>query len=382
MVQIFVVEPTGETKELGIGGDQCVKEFLNTNDVFIITDDDTKKVWLWKGKESRIRSKFIGAKKSQEVRGQVGLSFKVEPVDEGEEPEDFPPCLEQIPKPGYAKEIREEGEGPKFLKDMDFSKPEEIPTEPIKSAGTPGAPAPKKKGAKAAKPSPLEAAYATSAENVGPIFTGGGEEAIAAKPQASVPAADYTKILETLSSLDTPAGYEREMVIVGSQTFSIVEKATTFLGQRVVKKEMEPIGSLPEGVFFAEGYAPRVLCENGKVLAIEFLKKVTGATSRAPAVARSGQKATNASTPALGAASAKQTPAIPGVRAKPLPPPPKLPKVTAAPEPGVEVFGEAEEVPHETLKSHLAKKGMKDPLKAFGFRIGKKNESEENPPEE
>ena len=78
MVQIFVVEPTGETEELGIGGDQCVRDFLSTNDVFIIVDDDSKRVWLWKGQNSRIRSKFIGAKKSQEVRGQVGLAFKVE----------------------------------------------------------------------------------------------------------------------------------------------------------------------------------------------------------------------------------------------------------------------------------------------------------------
>jgi hypothetical protein len=280
------------------------------------------------------------------------------------------------------------------MKDMDFNKPEEIPTEPIKSSGTPGAPAPKTKKAQTG----VAAVYATSEDNVGPIYTGQEGEAApyqpesgamapaarspVAAPDASLPAADYSKILETLSSLDTPAGYEREMVIVGSQTFSIVEKATTFLGQRVVKKEMEPIGSLPEGVFFAEGYAPRVLCENGKVLAIEFLKKVTGATSSTPAVARSGQKAAKKATPALGAASAKQGAAVGGVHAKPLPPKPKLPQIPAAPSEGVEVFEEESAEPHESLKNHLAKSGIKDPMKAFGFRVTKSRDEDENPPEE
>ena len=33
---------------------------------------------------------------------------------------------------------------------------------------------------------------------------------------------------------------------------------------------------IPEGVFFAEDYSPRILSENGKILAIEFLKRISG----------------------------------------------------------------------------------------------------------
>ncbi len=385
MVQIFLIEATGETKELGIGGKKTVGEFLDTKEVFIIVDDISHKCFLWKGKDSRIRSKFIGAKKSQDVRGQVGLSFKVEPVDESEEPEDFKACLKNVPVPGYAKEIREEGEGPKFLKDMDFTKPEKIPTTPIVS-GTAGAPAP---ATAVAPPAPAQKAYATSVDNVGPMYTGKETSSPiekAAPAPAAAPPADYTKIMDTLTGLETPMGYEREMVIIGSQTFSIVEKATMFLGQRVVKKAMEPIGSLPEGVFFAEGYAPRVLCENGKVLAIEFLKKVKGAADRIPAAARSGSLTSSKPIPALPAATARPSaaaataapvpaPATPmaattisAAPPKQAPPPPRLPgQQHPAPATGSE--GST-----LSLKDHLAKMGSQDLKKAFGIRVGKKED--------
>jgi len=36
-----------------------------------------------------------------------------------------------------------------------------------------------------------------------------------------------------------------------------------------------------EGIFFAEDYAPRVLSENGRILAIEFLRRTGGSTTAA-----------------------------------------------------------------------------------------------------
>jgi hypothetical protein len=97
------------------------------------------------------------------------------------------------------------------------------------------------------------------------------------KGQSAEPQLDFKKIMETLESLQIPEGYEREMIIIGNSAYSIVEKKSSFLGETKVDKIMEKIGSLPEGLFFAQGYAPRVLCENQKVVAIEFLKK-TGAS--------------------------------------------------------------------------------------------------------
>jgi hypothetical protein len=61
----------------------------------------------------------------------------------------------------------------------------------------------------------------------------------------------------------------------------VVEKVVSFLGEKKIEKAIEEIGTIPDGIFFAESYSPRVLSENGKVLSIEFLKR-TGATKAKP----------------------------------------------------------------------------------------------------
>ena len=53
----------------------------------------------------------------------------------------------------------------------------------------------------------------------------------------------------------------------------MVEKVQQFLGDKQVSKEISKVGAIPEGIFFAENYSPRILSENGKILAIEFLKR-------------------------------------------------------------------------------------------------------------
>lgn len=283
-MQCFLIEGTGETKELRSEeqDNKTIKDLLDPGECYICVDDNTRVVYLWKGENSRIRSKFIGAKKSQEVRGQVGLNYKVVPVDEGDEPPEFLEIIQQKTTTGFAKEIREEGEGPAFLKDIDIStskKADEIaarekPTPPPQSIGVPS--------------------Y-VSEDNTGPLYTGGSAPAV----ESRAPPADFNKILQTLETLENPPGYEREMVIVGSQTYTIVEKVATFLGQKTVQREMEPIGTLPEGIFFAEGYAPRVLCENGKVLAIEFLKRMGGQTKAAKPAAAAAETSNAAGAKAL-----------------------------------------------------------------------------------
>jgi hypothetical protein len=107
------------------------------------------------------------------------------------------------------------------------------------------------------------------------------------KPQEK---ANFKEIMETLEGLEVPNGYERELIIIGNQAFSIIEKKVSFLGTTKVERSMERIKSLPEGVFFARGYAPRVLCENQLVLAIEFLKKTQDATGSGFSGGKTSQK--------------------------------------------------------------------------------------------
>lgn len=69
-LQVFLINPDGTTTELSTDGP--IKNVLKTDESYVIVADDVRKVFLWKGITSSVRSKFIGAKRSQEIRGQVG----------------------------------------------------------------------------------------------------------------------------------------------------------------------------------------------------------------------------------------------------------------------------------------------------------------------
>ncbi len=235
----------------------------------MLFSEEDKTIWLWKGIKAKIRSKFIGAKKSQELRGQVGLSNKVVSIDEGDEPDDFLRAVGAPPRAGniVAKEIKAEEpmysqEPPAFS--SNYNQPEPAP-KPVARAQPVAQPM-------------VQPVYQQPAPVSQPPAPAPAPRAVAAPaPVAAAPAvsADVNadRVLGILSNLKIPEGYQREMVIIGNSAYSVAIKEQMFLGKKKVERMLEPIGSLPEGVFFADGYAPRVLVESGVVLAIEFLKK-------------------------------------------------------------------------------------------------------------
>jgi len=87
---------------------------------------------------------------------------------------------------------------------------------------------------------------------------------------------NFEQIMQKLEEIKIPDGFERELIIIGNHAYSVVERVQTFLGEKQVTKEISKVGAVPEGIFFAADYSPRILSENGKILAIEFLKRTTG----------------------------------------------------------------------------------------------------------
>jgi len=85
--QLFKINPDGTTTNIELDGP--IKDKLNSEECYIIVSDVYRKVYLWKGVNSNVRSKFIGAKMSQDIRGQVGMHFGVVSLDEGKEDSDF-----------------------------------------------------------------------------------------------------------------------------------------------------------------------------------------------------------------------------------------------------------------------------------------------------
>ena len=88
---------------------------------------------------------------------------------------------------------------------------------------------------------------------------------------------EFQYIMKKLEEKQIPSGFERELIIIGNHAYGVVEKIQQFLGKRQVTKEISKVSAIPEGIFFAKDYSPRILTEGNKILAVEFLKR-TGQT--------------------------------------------------------------------------------------------------------
>jgi len=77
-IKLFKINLDGTTTN--IESDDPIKEILSSEECYVIVSDEYRKVYLWKGVNSNVRSKFIGAKRSQDIRGQVGMHFGVVPL--------------------------------------------------------------------------------------------------------------------------------------------------------------------------------------------------------------------------------------------------------------------------------------------------------------
>ncbi len=272
---------------------------LGPEKVLIVVDEEDKKMWLWKGSNCPIRKKFIGSRALSDIRKkEYGFAYVPQSCDQDEETAEFVSMLQKVgktdivpdevlnraqkiidrqsrinvfdedaeqetvppstPAPGTASEvIEEESEG---LKDRPAQVPaSELPTH-LAKMGAPG---------NRPMPTILSALESESIEIKTP------EEALQAKETASDVPVKQTivksdTILEqsfkVLKDLGAPKGFYRDLVIIGNKVYT-----ETYTGG------FEELDEPPEGIFFSSSHVPRMICENGVVRAIEFLKPEEGA---------------------------------------------------------------------------------------------------------
>lgn len=242
---------------------ELTKDDLETTKVVCVVDDETKSIYLWKGTQAGIRRKFIGARVATNLRTEYGFNFKVRPVDEGEEPPTFFTALDGTT---VAQRVLKPGEK--------APPPRPPKTEPAATSAPPPTP----------KPSELEPRSAAAPPPRPPATTAPKPTAAAppprpptsaAAPQASaprVPAGEIQAMISELEAVAPPEGYERELLIVYNELFTVAEHKITVFGQEKIERKFEKVRDPPEGTFMAEGFIPRVIVKDGRVLGIELLK--------------------------------------------------------------------------------------------------------------
>ncbi|MHA1903224.1 MAG: hypothetical protein ACXADL_01445 [Candidatus Thorarchaeota archaeon] len=260
MVIGYEVEEDGTLQEV-----ELTKEDLSSTKVVCVVDDETKSIYLWKGTQAGVRRKFIGARVATNLRTEYGFQFKVRPLDEGEEPPTFFTALN-----GATAAVRVMKPGDKAPPPRP-PKPKTTTPEPS-SALPPSTPAetPAAKPAEVTRPPPKQVtpSIPTSKPATRPSVPTPSRAPAAAVPVSS----EIQGMIAELEQHEPPEGYQRELLIVYNELFTVAEHKIAVFGQEKVERKFEKVRDPPEGTFMAEGFIPRVIVKDGRVLGIELLK--------------------------------------------------------------------------------------------------------------
>ena len=82
-------ENLDEFEELELDETFSIPDLFLPMATLLLIDDKMKCVWLWLGKRTTIRVKFLAAYKSSTIRDKHSLYYKIKTVDQGHEPQKF-----------------------------------------------------------------------------------------------------------------------------------------------------------------------------------------------------------------------------------------------------------------------------------------------------
>lgn len=260
MVVGYEVSEDGTLQEVDM-----TKESLESTKVVCVVDDETKSIYLWKGTQAGIRKKFIGARVATNLRTEYGFHFKVRPLDEGEEPPTFFTALNgstaatRILKPGEAAPPPIPPKPRIKTDEMEAVSPATETKATVETAPATSTPPPKPSTSLPPKPP-------TSPS------TGAAVPRPSAPAMAAASSGAIQEMMTELETTDPPEGYQRELLIVFNELYTVAEHRTSVFGQEKVERKIEKVRDPPEGTFMAEGFIPRVIVKDGRVLGIELLK--------------------------------------------------------------------------------------------------------------
>jgi hypothetical protein len=75
----------GGFEEVEIKENTPLFEILDSDKILLFVDIHNKKVWMWEGKNTSTRMKFISAQEAPNIRDKHDLAFTLSTVDDGDE---------------------------------------------------------------------------------------------------------------------------------------------------------------------------------------------------------------------------------------------------------------------------------------------------------
>jgi hypothetical protein len=243
----------------------------NSDEVYVIVDNDERLIFLWKGLSAGVRQKFIGSRATGDKRKELGYHYRIEVMDEEDETSSFIKLIRgdeaPAPKTGFVGEESEE-DGQEFTSYAEAAAAQgiDVTAEDIaETAGMRASGAPEhisKMGGVGARP---QRSFLAD-----PNFFNDVKEDKKTREKISgvLQETSREEAVDLINALGSPSGFEREMLIVGNTVY------------RVKSEEGDQISLLPlenplDGVIMVKQYTPRLLAENGKIKAVELLKQTS-----------------------------------------------------------------------------------------------------------
>jgi len=282
LVKKYTVKDDGELNPVPVSS----LSDLSDENVYIIVDENSRKIFIWKGEKAPVRRKFISAKAAQQMRQeQYGMVYRIDSLDPGLEGREFLSLFGEVPTEEPQQIISETP--------ITQPKPAPAPTASVTPRPAPittPRPAPSATSTPAPTPKPVPTTRIPDISEKQPISV---TQAVISTPSPSRPAARIVKETEVvvtapakvkaevsinevtnkLKELEIPPDLEREIIIIGNSVFSVIREHVAIFSKDVVK--LEPMDDLPSGIFPAAHYQVRLFIENGRVMFIELLREKT-----------------------------------------------------------------------------------------------------------
>ena len=249
---------------------------LTEEKVLIIVDEDEKRMWLWKGSSCPIRKKFIGSRALSDLRKkEYGFAYIPQTCDQNDETAEFVAMVKKVGKSDLvsdtviqrAEKIIERQSKINVFEDVSEAE-ETTPSVSVSDDETRLKDRPAQVSS-SQLPTHMAKMGAPGNRPIPTILSALESDSIEikqAEPTVEVKDNLLEKSFEILRDLGAPKGFYRDLVIIGNKVFT-----ETYTGA------FEELDEPPEGIFFSSSHVPRMICENGYVRAIEFLKPEEGA---------------------------------------------------------------------------------------------------------
>ncbi len=242
LLDVYIIDEEGEDVQIKPSD---VK--LTSSTLAIIVSHTDHVTYVFKGAKVSVVQKFASARKAATLRLQH--AYKTRHVEELEGIDDvFIPIMDFL---GGFHGDAGSSETPKPVENSPPPKPAVKPAEkpPVKPAAKPTAKAEIKSTVKTTTKKTTE----TKEESEAPALVG-----LATK---------LTSVVKLMMSLEPPEGSSCDYLLAGAKLYIILGDDKIDL--RNGNFRLEEISTLPEGVFPAENYYPRILVKNQKILGVE-----------------------------------------------------------------------------------------------------------------